>query len=78
MRTTRRWTTLLLGAAVTLAACGGGSGTDGGGGPSDGVNPEIPTWQLEDVQPGSPRFGQTYGLSVFAGRPVVVVLLEGF
>lgn len=77
MKTTWRWTTLSLAAAVTLAACGG-EGGPAGGGPSDGVNGEIPTWQLEDVQPGSPRFGQSYGLSVFAGRPVVVVLLEGF
>lgn len=37
-----------------------------------------PGWQLEDVQPQSARFGQTYGLSAFSGRPVVVVLLEGF
>lgn len=37
-----------------------------------------PAWTLEDVQPQSTRFGQSYGLSEFAGRPVVVVLLEGF
>ena len=37
-----------------------------------------PPWTLEDVQPQSARFGQTYGLSEFAGRPIVAVLLEGF
>jgi hypothetical protein len=33
---------------------------------------------LEDVQPLSPRTGQTYGLETFGGKVVVVVLLEGF
>jgi len=37
-----------------------------------------PTWQLEDVQPLSPRMGQTYGLDAFTGRVIVVSLLEGF
>ena len=38
---------------------------------------ELPTWQREDVQPQSARFGQTYGLEQFRGRAVVVTLLEG-
>lgn len=38
----------------------------------------IPPWQLEDVQPQSPLVNQTYGLDTFAGKIVVVVLLEGF
>ena len=38
----------------------------------------VPTWQLEDVQPQSPRTGQTYGLEAFSGRIVVVTLVEGF
>jgi len=38
----------------------------------------IPTWRLEDVQPASPRTGQTYGLDVFTNRIIVVSLLEGF
>lgn len=64
-------------AAGTLA-CAGDGVEDGTGGPSDAGGSTIPAWQLEDVQPLSPRFGTTYGLSVHAGRPVVVVLLEGF
>jgi hypothetical protein len=38
----------------------------------------LPTWALEDLQPASPRVGQTYGLDVFTGRIIVVSLLEGF
>ncbi len=38
----------------------------------------LPTWKLEDVQPASPRTGQTYGLDTFTGRIIVVSLLEGF
>jgi hypothetical protein len=37
-----------------------------------------PTWMLEDVQPASPRAGQTYGLDTFGGQIVVVTLLQGF
>ena len=37
-----------------------------------------PTWTLEDIQPASPRAGQTYGVDSFAGKVVVVSLLEGF
>jgi hypothetical protein len=44
---------------------------------ADGVV-TIPTWMLEDVQPASPRLGQTYGVDSFGGRVVVVTLLEGF
>ncbi|MDP2274589.1 MAG: hypothetical protein Q8N23_18735 [Archangium sp.] len=56
------------------------AGTDAGANDDAGVGAMAmyPTWQLEDVQPQSPRFSQTYGLSAFAGRPLVVVLLEGF
>ncbi|MDQ3334011.1 MAG: hypothetical protein M4D80_02540 [Myxococcota bacterium] len=38
----------------------------------------LPTWMLEDIQPQSPRVGQTYGLQTFSGKIVVVTLLEGF
>ncbi len=38
----------------------------------------LPTWMLTDVQPASPRTGQTYGLQVFTGKIIVVSLLEGF
>ena len=37
-----------------------------------------PTWALEDVQPDSPRFGQTYGLDVFEGKVVFVAYLVGW
>lgn len=46
---------------------------------ADGPNsPRLPAWMLEDIQPQSPRAGQTYGLQTFAGKIVVVTLLEGF
>ena len=38
----------------------------------------LPAWQLEDVQPVSPRAGQTYGVDSFTNRVIVVSLLEGF
>ncbi|MBA2540640.1 MAG: hypothetical protein H0V17_13465 [Deltaproteobacteria bacterium] len=38
----------------------------------------LPTWRLEDVQPDSPRLGEVYGVDTFAGKIIVVSLLEGF
>lgn len=38
----------------------------------------VPIWALEDIQPGSPGFGTTYGLDAFADQILVVALLEGF
>ena len=38
----------------------------------------LPVWSLEDIQPMSTRFGQTYGLDTFSNKVVVVTLLEGF
>jgi hypothetical protein len=45
---------------------------------ADARKPTLPAWMLEDIQPQSPRVGQTYGLQTFAGKIVVVTLLEGF
>jgi len=59
------------------ADLGGGSGMDGGGNGMDGAVSMLPAWMLEDVQPQSPRAGQTYGLAAFTDHTVVVVLLEG-
>jgi hypothetical protein len=43
------------------------------------ANPDVlPKWQLEDVNPQSPRVGEFYSLDVFSGKVVVVTLLEGF
>ena len=39
---------------------------------------KLPGWMLEDIQPASPRVGQTYGLDVFTEKIIVVSLLEGF
>ena len=39
---------------------------------------ELPGWMRADVQPRSPRHGQTYGLDVLRGKAIVVVLLEGY
>ena len=38
----------------------------------------LPTWTLEDIQPLSPMFGQTYGLSSFPDKIVVALLVAGF
>ncbi len=39
---------------------------------------EWPEWELEDIQPQSERFGQTYGLDAFQGKPVFVAFLVGW
>jgi len=36
----------------------------------------FPGWQLQDKQPQSPKFGQTYGLAAFAGKATLVSLLS--
>jgi hypothetical protein len=38
----------------------------------------LPSWTLEDIQPLSPMFGQTYGLSSFPDKTVVALLVAGF
>src|SRR5262249_33877959 len=68
--------------ALALTACGtderiGTSAcTPSSGDPGGAVT--LPTWRLEDIQPGSPRFGQTYGLDTFSGKIVVVTLVQGY
>jgi hypothetical protein len=71
--------------AVLLVHCGGESGGPVGGSDSDedvgddsSTQPLLPTWMLEDVQPASPRAGQTYGLDAFADQTIVVTLVQGF
>ena len=67
------------GVAVSDAGAGGGTGIDAGALADAGADVSMyPAWALTDLQPQSPRFNTSYGLSVFAGRPVAVVLLEGF
>jgi hypothetical protein len=34
------------------------------------------SWQLPDVQPVSPRYGQTYGLEAFRGRVTVLLMID--
>jgi len=83
MTTTLRITLVAaLIAAVALAACGTDDGVGAAGCPSSPGDPggavTLPTWRLEDIQPGSPRFGQTYGLDTFSGKVVVVTLVQGY
>lgn len=78
MTTTLR---IVLAAAVALVACGG---SERAAPPDSPLSPDaggivmLPTWRLEDIQPASPRVGQTYGLDTFSAKIVVVVLTEGF
>ncbi|MCB9740875.1 MAG: redoxin family protein [Deltaproteobacteria bacterium] len=37
---------------------------------------DFPQWELEDINPGSAGFGQTYGLDTFKGKKVVVALVS--
>jgi hypothetical protein len=77
---------LAAAAAVSaLSACGGGEPGGPGATPDSRSSPDapggtltLPTWRLEDIQPESPRVGQTYGLDTFAGKIVAVTLVEGF
>jgi hypothetical protein len=73
--------------AVPLLHCGGENGGPMGGSDPDAADadvgddstrPVLPTWRLEDIQPASPRAGQTYGLDAFAGQTIVVTLVQGF
>lgn len=74
-----RKTVLTLALALTVApwGCsdGGGSTVDG---PVGDASLARPSWTLEDVQPLSPRTGQTYGLDTFSAKVVVVTLVEGY
>ena len=78
----------LLAVAVTLGlgatACGSdtksnvdamANGIDAAG---DARASALPAWKLKDVQPLSPKTGQTYGLDTFNDKIVVVTLLQGF
>lgn len=38
----------------------------------------LPGWMLKDIQPLSPRFGETYGLSAIEDKILVAVLVQGF
>ncbi len=73
---------IVLAAAVALAVCGDGDlavPPDSPPLPDSPAGPVVlPTWRLEDVQPQSPRAGQTYGLDTFSGKIIVVTLAEGF
>lgn len=64
---------------ATPDATGGASDAagDAAGNDADGES-QLPMWMLEDVQPESPRVGQTYGLDSFTDKIIVVSLLEGF
>ena len=58
-------------------AMGGGSVMNGAGGGMV-LAAMYPSWTLQDLQPASPRANETYGLSAFQGRALVVVMIEGF
>jgi hypothetical protein len=71
--------------AVLLAIVISGCGADRDQRAFDAALPDAvgapvmrPTWMLEDVQPQSPRTGQTYGLDTFGSKVVVVTLVEGY
>lgn len=70
---------ILITAFASLAIACGDPGVGGGTPPGDAsAIGTLPTWRLEDIQPLSPRAGQTYGLSAFADHIVVVTLVAGF
>jgi hypothetical protein len=65
--------------ALALVACTSSRGDDPPLEPdAPGTFAVRPAWMLEDVQPASPRAGQTYGLDTFGGQIVVITLLQGF
>ena len=54
------------------------SGVDNSSDSGGITNSNLPNWSLEDIQPQSPRFDQTYGLETFNGEVLVAMLLQGF
>jgi hypothetical protein len=67
------------GGAGTVRGADAGSLSDAGSDAgSTGALAMYPSWQLIDIQPLSSRFNTAYGLNAFLGRPLVVLLLEGF
>jgi len=56
------------------------AGTCVGPSPDGAVAPSDPSlaWALEDFQPRSCGFGQTYGLEAFRGKPIIVALLAAW
>jgi len=69
------------GGGASNATGGGVSNATGGGSAlvdAGALAAMYPSWALNDIQPSSPRATQRYGLSVFQGQPLVVVLIEGF
>jgi hypothetical protein len=64
----------LLGAGccMPLLACGSEAEPK----PTDPGAP-APGWKLQDFQPASDRYTETYGLDAFRGTPVLVALLSG-
>jgi len=72
-------TRLIVTIVLLAAAACGDRGVGGGGGGVDAVDTGVlPTWRLQDIQPLSPRTGQTYGLDAFTDHIVVVTLVTGF
>ena len=68
---------LLLALVMVIGCTSSGAGGDPPGGGGDPIT-SLPSWQLEDVNPASPRVGETYGVDAFGGKIVVVTLLLGF
>lgn len=71
---------VVLALAVLGCADMGGKGGGPADAPGSGIDASLalPGWKLMDIQPASPRNGQTYGLDVYTDHVVVVTLLEGF
>lgn len=67
---------LLSLAALVLVSCSSDGADPSPDAPPAGAGQ--PTWRLEDIQPQSSRFGQTYGLDTFSAKVVVVTLVEGY
>jgi hypothetical protein len=70
------------GAAGGTVAGGGTAGgfSNVGGGAAGGstAKPAYPMWALVNIQTKGVKPGATFGLSEFAGRPIVVTLLQGY
>ena len=68
----------MIAALLVVGGCGEEDAKPGCGVETRCAPSDLPAWQLEDIQPKSDRFGQTYALEAYRGKTLVVALFAGW